>query len=154
LKLTFYSDLQFGGTELDAVQGMTPIGLAGPGNPLANFYWKQVSINPAQGIATGLFGLAPGYSVTRQVYVYVVDTLPSSPNQLNTTITSQAVLSSASYGIAITATVDTFIYSAPYYTPTPTWTPTPIVGMGQVAAYPQPASDTVCFAYVAPQGGD
>ena len=46
----------------------------------------------------------------------------------------------------------------PLYTPTPavpntpTITPTPIVGVGRMAAYPQPAHDRSCFDYIAPMG--
>jgi hypothetical protein len=151
LVLTFNSDTNYGNTELDSIAAMSLIGLAGPGNPLANFYWKQLSVFPGPGIATGPFGLAPGYQVSRQVYAEVEGL------HVDQTITSQAVLSSASFGIALTATVSTYIYGAqPPPTPIPTPappTPTPIAGLGQIAAYPQPAADSICFAYFAPGPG-
>jgi uncharacterized repeat protein (TIGR01451 family) len=148
LVLTFYSDQDYGCTELDSIQAMSGIGLAGPGNPLANFYWKQMSINPAAGIATGSFVLAPGYKVTRQVYSQV------QPYHTDQLITAAAVLSSATYGLAVTATVSTYIYSVPpTATPPPSPTPTPVAEQGRTVAYPQPVSDTLCLAYFAPLGG-
>jgi uncharacterized repeat protein (TIGR01451 family) len=149
LILTFNSDTGHSGLanslELDAFQAMSVIGCAGPGNPLANFYWKQLNGSSEALLGTGTFSLLPGQSVSKEVYAFV------ESNYLNTSITSQAVLSSATYGISVSATVSTLIYAA--QPPTPTNTPTPIAGLGHTVAYPQPAKDNLCIAYYAPQGG-
>ncbi len=151
LVLTFHSDRNYGNTELDAVAAMSKIGLAGPGNPMANFYWKQLNIGPATGLATGLFGPAPGFEVSRQVFAEVMS------HHCGETITTMAVLSSAAHAVAVSATVDTFIHcQQPSPTPIPTPappTPTPVAGLGQIVAYPQPARDSLCFAYHAPGAG-
>jgi hypothetical protein len=150
LVLTFHSDINHGDQGLDVVQAMNLVGLGSITDPQKNFYWKA-SLFTSDGISTGTFSVSPGNSVQRQVFAAVVN----NPLYNNLTITSEVVLSSATYGIAITSTVSTFVYALqPPNTPVPSPTATPIAGVGQVAAYPQPAHDHVCLAYFAPGPGD
>jgi hypothetical protein len=150
LVLTFNSDTNYGNTELDMVQGMKNVGLAPSADLLQVYYWKQVnSVYPSAGIQTGKFSLVPGdYPVSRQLYAYV------QSYDLNQLITSQAILSSDSLGYSLTVTADTYIYGLPPTpTPIPSPTATPVAGLGQVVAYPQPARDTVCFNSHPPSPG-
>jgi uncharacterized repeat protein (TIGR01451 family) len=150
LLLTFYGDVTSPDqNELDVVQGMSQQGLGGPGDPTKNFYWRYPYPNSPSIIVTGLFGLAPGSpAIPRQVYAHVQAIAVNQP------ITSQVVLSSAAWGLALTATVSTYISSLPPTpTPIPSATATPVAQLGKVVAYPQPAHDTVCIAYYAPGPG-
>jgi uncharacterized repeat protein (TIGR01451 family) len=152
LYLTFEGDTShLTNPEIDPVEGMLPIGLAPYHSVLTNYYWTQLSPISNNNIETGAFGLAPGYTLSREIFAQVNNTY------LNQTITSAAFLSSASYGIGLTATVSTYIYAVqPTPTPIPVQaqpTATPIAGLGQIVAYPQPASSTICFTYEAPTAG-
>jgi len=137
---------------LNAVQAMSVIGLAGPVDPMKDFYWQQTYPANNTTLDTGVFSaLSPGLSVNKEVYAWV------NPSANQVTVTSQAVLVSQSWGIALTATVQTLVYKLqPTPTPippTPTASPTPVAALGHAVAYPSPASDTLCIAYYAPQGG-
>lgn len=146
--LTYKSDLNYGGGELDSFTGMGPSGtgdLAPPGAGLNAYYWEQLGFAKSTGMESGLFTLAPGNSNSRQVSARVQGLA------VNTTITSEILLTEATYNISVSATVSTYIYAA--QPPTPTITPTPIAQTGHTVAYPQPAKDTLCIAYFSPQGG-
>jgi hypothetical protein len=147
--LTYYSDLNYSGQELNSFVGMGQLtgagDLAPPNSGLNAYYWEENSSNAASGMSSGTFNLAPGGSNSRQVAVRVESV------DLNTTITSEVLLTEATYNISISATVNTFVYAAE--PPTPTVTPTPVANEGQTVAFPQPAKDHLCIAYFAPQGG-
>lgn len=152
LILLFNSDITDTGSNenqgLNAVQGMTSeTGLGGPGNPLANYYWRQLPTNISS-IETGTFTLASGTSpLTRQVFASVASLA------VGQTITSQVILSSASYGLQVSATVNTYIFASALAA-SPTLTPTPPpASLGHIVAYPQPANQTICFGYNSPNAG-
>jgi hypothetical protein len=141
--LTFHSDLAGGDANLDLVQGMVDVGVGAPGDPLRNFYWKEVNLPPTA-LTTGFFTLPTGgTAITRQVFAAV------EPGAVGLTISSQILLKSAAYGIQVSATVNTYILGG---TPSPTPTPLP-VHANQVVAYPQPANQNICFGYIAPETG-
>jgi uncharacterized repeat protein (TIGR01451 family) len=153
LILTIQSDLEHGNAELDMVQGLydfDPYALGGPGDPLSPRYWKQVNAFMSSGLTRGRYSLSPTAALKTSVFARV------QPDFVNETVTSKIVLSSALYGLAISATVQTYLSAGPPPTLTPTQTPaaTPIAALGKIAAYPQPAVDTVCFGYTPPSGGE
>jgi hypothetical protein len=155
LVLTFNSDTQQSGiganNELNAFYETCNLSTClGPEEEPDSYQWSYVN-NSDSILSTGPFALAPGTAVQRTAYAFV------ESNNLNTTVTSQAVISSAAFGVSATASLNTYVYAIqPSPTPFPTLappTPTPVAFEGHTAAYPQPASDHLCIAYFAPHGG-
>lgn len=108
--------------------------------------WTFKSSAQPSGIVEAPFTLSSGGSNSRDVYANV------QGFEVNTSITSLVNISSAQYGLSVSATVSTFILAgSPTVTPLPT--STPIAMMGQIVAWPQPAKDTICFSYDSPNSG-
>jgi uncharacterized repeat protein (TIGR01451 family) len=153
LIMTVQSDLEHGNAELDMIQGFydfDPYALGGPGDPLSPRYWKQVNAFVSNGVTRGRYSLSPTAALKSSVFARV------QPDYVDQTVTSKVVLSSVLYGLAVSATVQTYLSAGPPPTLTPTQTPaaTPVAALGKIAAYPQPAVDTICFGYTPPQGGE
>ena len=147
--MTFNSDMLGAvprNTELNVPNGMTDVGFG-----VGDAGWKPEDILLGEsehlrqygGGDGALYGGCWESLVSRAIFAEVEN---SSVGQ---TITSQAVLSSRSYGISISSTVQTYIFSGP----SPTPVNTPVAGSGKIVAYPQPARDTICFGYNSPKGG-
>jgi hypothetical protein len=156
LVVTFNSDTQYSGiganNELNADNETCNLTTCkGPEEPTNDVQWSEVN-NSDSILITGPFTIAPSTTFQRSAYAFV------ESNHLNVTITSEAVISSAAYGVSATSLpLNIYIYAVqPSPTPFPTATvppPTPVAFEGYTAAYPQPAGDHLCIAYFAPHGG-
>lgn len=147
LTLVFDSDLNSGNIGMSVGNSPNFTGVKGPAS------WGPVSfVDPSKGVIMGPMLVNSGASLSfpvRRIFSQVLG--PA----IDTTITARAVLSSAGFGFAITRTVSSYIRAmAPSPTPQPSITSTPIAFMGQMACYPQPARDQLCFGYQAPAGGE
>jgi hypothetical protein len=121
--------------------------IAPHGPPAVDYVWTFKTSFASGGVDQAQFGpLSSSASIFRDIYANVQN------NYVNTTITSLANISSAQYGLSVSATVQTFILvAAPTSTPLPT--STPVAQMGKIVAWPQPAKDTICFSYESPVAG-
>ncbi len=147
LFLRFDSDPFTGNNDLD-VQASSGNNLGEPSDPLSTLYWKKASVSASQGVLRGYFSLAGGQVTSRSIFTKVLN------DGVGRTITSRAVLSSDAFGLAVTATVQTYIFCcAPVLGTLPTNTPTPVASLGKIISYPQPAKNNLCFAYHAPAAG-
>jgi hypothetical protein len=147
--LRFQSDLANQNQFLDFLEPNT---LLGPGDPMSPVAWRLAAVGIDQGLDMGLLSVAAGSFLAspRRVFVKVM-------GGQGTTLTSEVLLSSATFGLALSATVQTYIDFGPQDTPTPFVAPggtaTPVAGEGRIMAYPQPAGDELCFAFHSPQAG-
>jgi uncharacterized repeat protein (TIGR01451 family) len=135
--------------ENESLQDSSAVG--SPADPLSRLYWKQVNSFSNSGLTRGRYSLSPTAAGKASIFAQVQAAYAGQ------TVTSRVVLSSASFGIALTATVSTYLLAGPPATATPTQVQspiaTPVAGMGQIVAFPQPATDTVCFGYTPPSSG-
>ncbi len=147
--ITFLSDVGHDNQFLDVVE---PNLLLGPLDAMSPVAWRLFTGGIDAGVDMGPLGIAAGgfLGSPRRIFAKVV-------GGQGTTLTSKVMVSSAYYGLAVSATVQTYIEFGPPATPTPAVvpsnTPTPIAAEGKIVAYPQPAKDNLCFDYHAPKAG-
>jgi hypothetical protein len=139
-------------TSLNAVVAEAGAFPAGPqtGSGTNAWFWVDDDNKPTSPWRRGpYFGIPVGSSRTADLYYAL---LPSAAGR---TLTCEVkVYSNGAFtGVSAYAAVPVKLYTpVSQVTDTPTPTPTPIVGVGQIAAYPQPARDTLSFDYWAPPG--
>ena len=145
LTLTFDSDLNSGNTAMEIGNSPNFTGIEGPAS------WGPVSfVDRSQGVVMGAMTLATGQAMSFPIRRILAQVLGQA---IGTTISARAVLHSASYGITLSRSVDSFILGeAPPPAFQPAATATPLAGEGQMLCYPQPAHDRLCFAYQARAG--
>jgi hypothetical protein len=128
-----------------------PTVLNGPASPDVTTRWRirSSSVDDSQGVEI-LMPSVPAGSTKHPVAPILTGV---NQNAQGNTITAQALVYSATMGMTFTATLDTYILLiVPTATPAVA-SPTPVAGEGKIVCYPQPAKDTMCFAYHAALGG-
>jgi hypothetical protein len=153
LVLKAMRDLGSNNAKVSEVQNQTASTWPGSlsGAPQGTWVWSDPSNQPASDWYDYYPNTSAGSGHTIPLWYHVL------PAAAGSTLTSQIVVQVNGQPYGLSTTVNVVV---PLYTPTanitntPTITPTPAAGMGQIVAYPQPAVNNLCFEYQAPSGND